>query len=189
MAATVARASNVEGQLSATIQAITATTQAATDADVTVAAITAGSLIVVKGFVFPVKGPHTFSNDFGAPRNVGTTYEHKHQGNDIFAAGGTPLVACEQGVVVRIGTDVLGGTKLWLVGVSGTTYYYAHLMGYAPDVHDDMAVEAGHVLGYVGNSGDASGGPTHLHFEVHPNAGPAVNPYFLLRAVNRIAAA
>lgn len=158
------------------------------DARVQVDALAAGSAIAIKGFTFPVAAPHRFSNDFGNPRMTGTEFEHTHQGTDIFAAEQSPLVACERGVVARMGTDRLGGIKLWLVGQSGTRYYYAHLAGYAPGVTDGMVVEAGTVLGFVGTTGNARGGAPHLHFEVHPQGGAAVNPYFLLRAADKAAA-
>ena len=148
------------------------------------AAVQAGGQVVGGGFVFPVGGPHSFSDTFGAPRMFGTAYAHLHQGTDIFAAHGTPLLACERGVLIKIGTDTLGGTKLWLVGASGTRYYYAHLSGFAPDVVENKVVGAGDVVGYVGNTGNAATTPAHLHFEVHPNGGAAVNPYPLLRIVD-----
>ena len=148
------------------------------------AAVQAGGQVVGGGFVFPVGGPHSFSDTFGAPRMFGTAYAHLHQGTDIFAAHGTPLLACERGVLIKIGTDTLGGTKLWLVGASGTRYYYAHLSAFAPDVAENKVVAAGDVVGYVGNTGNASTTPAHLHFEVHPNGGAAVNPYPLLRIVD-----
>jgi murein DD-endopeptidase MepM/ murein hydrolase activator NlpD len=160
----------------------------ALDAHLQVESLAAGSAIAVKGFVFPVAAPHKFGNDFGNPRMVGTQYEHTHQGTDIFAEYGAPLVACERGVVTRVGTDTLGGTKLWVVGQSGTRYYYAHLSGYAPGLADGMVVEAGTLVGFVGDSGNARGGTPHLHFEVHPQGGPAVNPYFLLRAADKVGA-
>jgi murein DD-endopeptidase MepM/ murein hydrolase activator NlpD len=147
-------------------------------------ALRAGSLIAVSGFVFPVAAEHSFSNDFGAPRMVGTPLEHRHEGTDVFAEWGAPLVACERGILVRVGTDRLGGQKLWLVGQSGTAYYYAHLSAFAPGVADGVLVEAGTLIGFVGDSGNARGGRPHLHFEVHPGGGPAVNPYYLLRAVD-----
>jgi hypothetical protein len=90
-------------------------------------------------------------------------------------------VACERGVLVRIGTDVLGGTKLWLVGASGTRYFYAHLSGFADGVVEGKVVQPGDVVGYVGNTGNAATTPAHLHFQVHPGGGAAVNPYPLLR--------
>ncbi|HEX4978869.1 MAG TPA: peptidoglycan DD-metalloendopeptidase family protein [Acidimicrobiales bacterium] len=148
------------------------------------AAVQAGGGIVGAGFVFPVGGPHSYSDTFGAPRMFGTSYAHLHQGTDIFAAHGTPLLACERGVLIKVGSDTLGGTKLWLVGASGTRYYYAHLSAFAEGVTEGKVVRAGDVIGFVGNTGNAATTPAHLHFEVHPNGGPAVNPYPLLRIVD-----
>ncbi|MGH9149748.1 MAG: M23 family metallopeptidase, partial [Acidimicrobiales bacterium] len=148
------------------------------------AAADAGELVASAGFVFPVAGPRAYANGWGAPRMVGTPFEHFHEGTDIFAAADTPLVACERGVVVRVGTDRLGGIKLWLVGASGTRYYYAHLSAFAPGVVDGLVVEAGTLIGSVGSTGNAQGGSPHLHFEVHPAGGPAVNPYPFLRLVD-----
>lgn len=148
------------------------------------AAVRAGSNVVGGGFVFPVAGPHSFSDTFGAPRMFGTSYAHLHQGTDIFAASGTPLVAVERGVVFAVGTDVLGGIKLWLQGASNTKYYYAHLSGFAEGLTAGQVVAAGDVVGFVGNTGNAATTPAHVHFEVHPNGGPAVNPYPLLKIVD-----
>lgn len=155
---------------------------------VQLAAVKAGGDLVGAGFVFPVGGPHSFTDTFGAPRMFGTPYAHLHQGTDIFAASGTPLLACERGVLIKIGTDLLGGTKLWLVGASGTRYYYAHLSAYAPGIEpgksEGMVVKAGDVVGYVGNTGNAATTPSHLHYEVHPQGGAAVDPYPLLKIVD-----
>jgi murein DD-endopeptidase MepM/ murein hydrolase activator NlpD len=149
------------------------------------AAAKAGGIAAAAGFVFPVAGPHSYSDTFGAPRMFGTPYAHLHQGTDIFATSGTPLVACERGVVIRVGTDTLGGTKLWIVGASGTRYYYAHLSAFAEGLTEGMLVNAGDLVGYVGNTGNAQSTPAHLHFQVHPNGGPPINPYPLLRAFDQ----
>lgn len=149
-----------------------------------VEALRYGGTIVSDGFAFPVADPHLFSDTFGAPRMTGTAHEHKHQGTDVFAPYGTPLRAMERSVVTRTGTDLLGGTKLWLVGATGTRYYYAHLSGYAPGIVDGVLVEAGAEIGYVGRTGNARTTPPHLHIEVHSNGGPAINPYPLLKAVD-----
>ena len=73
----------------------------------------------------PVVGTYAFGSDFGAPRMVGSTDEHQHQGNDIVAPLGAQLVAVEPGMVAAMGNDRLGGIKLWLAGRSGTYYYDA----------------------------------------------------------------
>jgi murein DD-endopeptidase MepM/ murein hydrolase activator NlpD len=147
-------------------------------------AAAAGARLVAGGFLFPVAGAHSYSDTFGAPRMFGTAFAHLHEGTDIFAASGTPLVAAERGVLIRVGVAALGGNKVWLVGPSGTRYFYAHLSAFAPGIADGKVVEAGDVVGYVGNTGNARSTPAHLHFEVHPGGGAAVNPYPLLRIVD-----
>ncbi|MDQ3679622.1 MAG: M23 family metallopeptidase [Actinomycetota bacterium] len=143
-----------------------------------------GGIIVAGGLSFPVAGPHTFTDTFGAPRMFGTAFAHLHQGTDIFATEGTPLAAIERGVLIRVGSDTLGGTKLWLVGATGTRYYYAHLSAFAPGVTEGKVVQAGEIVGFVGRTGNAQGTSAHLHFEVHPDGGPAINPYPLLRIID-----
>jgi murein DD-endopeptidase MepM/ murein hydrolase activator NlpD len=155
----------------------------AEDAELRLAAFQAGSSIYVSGFVFPVADPHEFISSFGFPRGGGT---RSHQGNDIFAPRGTELYAVERGVIDNMGTGSLGGIKLWLVGESGTSYYYAHLSAYADGLRDGMVVEPGDLVGYVGDTGNAVGTPPHLHFEIHPSGGPAVDPYPLLSTVDRL---
>lgn len=149
-------------------------------------AFKAGSEIYVDGVVFPIGGPYSVPliNSFGFPRMPGTPDAHAHQGIDIFAPRGTPLVAAERGVVGRVGIGRLGGLKLWLRGESGADWYYAHLDGFAPGLHNGQVVEAGELLGYVGNTGNAVGTPPHLHLEIHPNGGAAVNPYPLMKVVS-----
>ncbi len=147
------------------------------------AVFAAGSEIVIRGFVFPVGEPYSFIDSWGFPRMTGTEYQHGHQGTDIMADFGTPLFAVERGVVIRVGNDVLGGQKLWVKGQSGTYYYYAHLQAFVEGVGEGTPVEAGDVIGFVGDTGNAKGGAPHLHFQVHPGGGPPVNPYGLLRVV------
>jgi murein DD-endopeptidase MepM/ murein hydrolase activator NlpD len=160
--------------------------RASVAAQFNLAVFAAGSEIVIHGFVFPVGDPHSFGDSFGAPRMMGSEYEHAHQGTDIMAPFGTPLLACERGIVAEMGTDVLGGTKLWLKGESGTYYYYAHLSAFAEGIQNGQVVEAGTVVGYVGDTGNAKGGAPHLHFEIHPDGGAAVNPYPLLKVVDEL---
>ena len=135
-------------------------------------------------WVFPVAGDHSFVDTFLAPRMSGTRHAHRHQGIDVFADEGTPLVAVERGIVGRVGEVSLGGLRVWLIGESGANYYYAHLSGFAPDLEPGQFVEAGTVLGYVGNTGNAVTTPPHVHFQVHPDGRSAVNPYPLLRQMS-----
>jgi murein DD-endopeptidase MepM/ murein hydrolase activator NlpD len=114
---------------------------------------------------------------------VGTPDEHWHQGIDIFAPAGTPLLAAERGVVTRVGSGRLGGLTVWLRGGSGTAWYYAHLQSHQPGLEPGTEVEAGDVIGYVGNSGNAVSTPPHVHLEIHPVGGGPVNPYPLLNVL------
>lgn len=104
----------------------------------------------------------------------------KHEGIDIFAKRGTPVLSSTEGIVTQVGTNRLGGQVVWVLGPGGQRHYYAHLEGYA-DVEAGMRIEAGRVLGYVGNSGNAKGTPPHLHYGVYDTGG-AINPYPLLKA-------
>ena len=89
----------------------------------------------------------------------------------------TPLVAIESGRIRRMGNGGLGGVTIWVRGETGDEYYYAHLEGWADGLKVGQVVEVGELIGFVGNSGNARYTITHLHFEYHPNAGKAVNPY------------
>ncbi len=121
------------------------------------------------GRVFPVDGPFDFVDSWGAFRaDVAVdTHSHGHDATDIMAPLGTPVVAIESGTLDRVGWNELGGWRLWIKGVSGTDYYYAHMSAYAPGLSEGTPVLAGQYLGRVGNTGNAAGGPTHLHVEVH----------------------
>ena len=118
------------------------------------------------GYVFPVYGTASFGDSFGAPRaDVPGKWHH---GEDIFAAAGTPLLAVADGTLHTIGFNRIGGYRLWLRDRQGNEFYYAHLSAYTPLAVEGRSVEAGDVIGFVGDTGDADGGPPHLHFEIHP---------------------
>lgn len=118
------------------------------------------------GYVFPVYGPSSFGDTYGAFR--GDVAGNWHHGDDIFAALGAPLLACADGVVFSVGWNDVGGNRLWLRDSQGNEFYYAHLSAFSPFAKNGHRVKAGEVIGFVGNTGDAQGTPTHLHFEVHP---------------------
>ena len=121
----------------------------------------------------PVAGAR-FMNDWGFPRSD-TGF---HQGNDLMAPRGTPIVASVSGTVTQ-GVGSIGGRFFRLTAKDATVYYGAHMSKFGKAGR----VRAGDVIGYVGNTGDAAGGPTHLHFEIHLAGGAAVNPYmYLVRA-------
>ena len=146
--------------------------------------------------VFPVVGKVQYIDDFGAPRGGSP-----HQGNDLMAAKKSPAVAAEAGKVKYWTTSSSAGCMLYLYGESGTTYLYIHLnndvtmkndnkgkcvRGTAYTVKNGAKVAAGQQIGYVGDSGDANGGASHLHFEVHPGGGKAVSPYPYLQKAYKL---
>jgi murein DD-endopeptidase MepM/ murein hydrolase activator NlpD len=131
-----------------------------------------GPLQVIDGMTCPLPGA-AYANDFGQPRSGGRS----HQGNDMFAPTGTPELAVVSGNVTY-GDGGLGGMGAYLAGDDGNRYVYFHLSAYVgPPRH----VTAGEDIGKVGSTGDATG--PHLHFEIHPGGGPAVDPYPTLQRI------
>jgi hypothetical protein len=152
----------------------------------------------VPALIFPVAGPTTYIDDFGQPRAGGV-----HQGNDLMAKKKTPVVAVEAGKVTFWTTSASAGCMLYLYGASGTMYEYIHLnndltmandnrgkcvpgVSYAKGLKNGSKVSAGQMVGYVGDSGDANGIASHLHFEVHPGGGAAVSPYAYLQSARQL---
>lgn len=119
------------------------------------------------GWVCPVKGA-TYVNDWGFPRSD----DRFHQGTDLFAPRGTEVLAPVSGEIKLI-TGTVGGLQFYFYGDDGVTYIGTHLEAFGRSGR----VQAGHVIGYVGDTGNARGGPPHLHFEIHPGDGEAVNPF------------
>ena len=115
------------------------------------------------------------TDTWGAARSQGRS----HEGIDIFAARGTPIRATTQGIVRKVGENTLGGRVVVVVGPGGAGLYYAHLEDYADFSPNDW-VNAGDIIGYVGDSGNAKGTPPHVHYGIYIN-GSAVNPYPLLQ--------
>ena len=118
------------------------------------------------GYVFPVYGPSSFTDTFGGPRS--DVSGGWHHGDDLFAPLGAPVLAVASGTVFSVGWNTVGGNRLWLRDGQGNLFYYAHLSAFTPLAVNGNRVNAGDVLGFVGNTGDAQGTPTHLHFEIHP---------------------
>jgi len=139
--------------------------------------VRAGALPAAGGlnsYLFPILGPSSYSNDWGAPR---ASTGMGHQGNDIFATEGTPVVAIADGVLDRVGWNSIGGYRFWLFDGAGNAFYHAHLSAFSPLAQDGARVRAGDVIGFVGHTGDAQGTPDHVHFEIHPGNGAATNPF------------
>lgn len=133
----------------------------------------AGPRIIGSGsWICPVQGPNAFGDTWGAARSGG----RRHQGVDMMSPRGTPLVAVVGGTVL-FKTNRLGGNAVWLTGADGNKYYYAHLSAWEGS---SRGVSAGEVIGYVGATGNTSA--NHLHFEIHPGGGAAINPYPTVRA-------
>lgn len=132
------------------------------------------------GILVPVAGisPDRLRDSWGAPRSGGRW----HKGIDIFAPPGTPVVAAVPGTVTLSGpSGGLGGTRVWVRGDDGRYYYYAHLS--FTSVQAGQRVEAGHVLGGVGNTGNARTTPAHLHFSINTRQGAEtgdINPFHVL---------
>jgi len=125
----------------------------------------------------PVIGvtPIQLRDTWGEPRSGG----RHHQGIDIFAPKGTPVISTTPGIVQRMGQNRLGGNCVWILGPSGQVHYYAHLDHFA-DIQVNQKIEPGDVIGYVGNTGNAKGTRSHLHYSIYSFFGEAVNPYPLL---------
>ena len=112
-----------------------------------------------------------FVDSWGHPRSGG----RRHEGIDILAPKDTPVLSTTRGIVTRVGTNRLGGQVVWILGPGLERHYYAHLNRYAAFREGDR-VEAGEVIGYTGNTGNARGGPAHLHYAIY-RYGAAQNPY------------
>lgn len=119
------------------------------------------------GWICPVQSA-SFFNDYGFPRSGGRF----HEGTDMFAARGTPILAPVPGRVEFI-IGAIGGMQFWLYGDDGATYIGSHMDSFGASGN----VAAGTVIGTVGDSGNAKGSRPHVHFEIHPDDGAAVNPY------------
>jgi murein DD-endopeptidase MepM/ murein hydrolase activator NlpD len=127
-------------------------------------------------WICPVGPVHDVTDSFGAPRSGG----RHHMGDDIMAPRNSPIYAVESGVIGKAAQGHLAGNEIILRGVSGNSFFYAHQT--VNLVRTGQHVTAGQLIARVGNTGDAAGGATHLHFEYWPGGGPAANPYAGLKA-------
>ncbi|WP_034410393.1 M23 family metallopeptidase [Derxia gummosa] len=131
----------------------------------------------------PLPGARLYDS-WGNARDGG---RRRHEGIDIFAARGTPVLATTRGRITRVGMNSLGGKVVWVLGPGRQMHYYAHLDDWAGRAAGEW-VWPGEVIGRVGNTGNAAGGPTHLHYGIYA-AGGAINPWPLLRAGREAATA
>ena len=128
--------------------------------------------------VFPMQGGCGYSDTWHDPRSGGRL----HEGVDIMGAKGLAIYATNDGVISRMSTGgALGGNAIYVKIPNGTYFYYAHLDSFAPGMAAGVPVKAGQIIGYNGSTGSTT---PHLHFEVHPFGGPAVNPYQFVKAVD-----
>jgi murein DD-endopeptidase MepM/ murein hydrolase activator NlpD len=144
--------------------------------------------LVEKDLVIPVAGvgPSRIEDTFTAGRDGG---ERQHNAVDILAPRNTPVVAADDGVILRMSTNALGGITLYATDRDQAfVYYYAHLERYHDDVATGKKIQKGDTLGYVGTSGNAPKDVPHLHFQIMiwPEDakwwnGEPVNPYPALR--------
>ena len=126
---------------------------------------------------FPMIGTCSFTDSWHAPRGT-----RLHEGVDIIGARGLPLVAVKDGVITKLVTNqTLSGNAIRLTIADGTYFYYAHLDAFAEGITVGTQVAAGQVIGYNGSTSTTT---PHLHFEVHPGGGAAVNPYPFVKAVD-----
>lgn len=136
--------------------------------------------------IIPVAGvrPAELRDTYGAPRSGGRT----HEGIDILAPDGTPVLAAAAGVIVGLDSSELGGLSLYHRDLDQRTiYFYGHLQGYRAGLKAGDLVRQGDVVAYVGQTGNVPPGTPHLHFSVHtvtdPNRwwrGRNINPCDLL---------
>lgn len=126
------------------------------------------------GMACPIAGPNSFIDSWGAPRAG-----HTHQGVDMMAAYGTPVVAITSGTITLSSYGSSAGYWQILSGDDGNSYWYMHNQ---QNLVNGGHVQAGQQIATVGDTGNAEGTP-HLHFEYHPGGGSAVNPYPLVASI------
>lgn len=131
--------------------------------------------------VFPVQGLCSYENTWHAPRGT----DRLHLGVDIIAKEGNLLYAVADGTITKlytVGTDKLAGNGIRLTTADGTYFFYGHMQKLADGISIGTKVKAGQVVGYVGKTGDTN--TPHLHIEVHPLGGDAIDPTPVVAAVD-----
>lgn len=118
-------------------------------------------------------GVKDISPNFGDPRSGGRT----HEGEDIMAVKGTPIVSPTPAVVLRTGVGATEGNYVYTANPGGETFIYMHLDRIGEGVVSGLVLKQGSLIGYVGDTGNALGGPAHLHFEIHNSSGTPVDPF------------
>jgi murein DD-endopeptidase MepM/ murein hydrolase activator NlpD len=137
-------------------------------------------IITADGMTCPIAAPNSFIDSWGYPRPGGRT----HEGTDMMAAAGAPVVAITAGRITFAGVGTTAGNWVILSGDDGNSYYYMHNR---ENLVTGGRVRVGQQIATVGDTGNAIGGPPHVHFEFHPGGGGPVNPYSLLAKVCRAA--
>lgn len=133
--------------------------------------------VVVTAVPMPILFGVMLSNmypNFGDPRDGGA---RTHEGEDIMGVKGTPVVSPTPAVVLRVVTGSSEGNTVYTANPGGETFVYMHLDTFAEGLVQGSVLPQGGLIGYVGNTGNASGGAAHLHFEIHDASGQPVNPY------------
>jgi murein DD-endopeptidase MepM/ murein hydrolase activator NlpD len=131
--------------------------------------------------VFPVQGLCSYENTWHAPRGT----DRKHLGVDIIAKEGNLLYAVADGTITKlytVGTDKLAGNGVRLTTADGTYFFYGHMQKLADGITIGTQVKAGQVVGFLGKTGDTN--TPHLHIEVHPLGGDAIDPTPVVAAVD-----
>lgn len=118
--------------------------------------------------------PGDFTLNFGDPRGGGT---RSHEGQDIMAVKGTPIVSPTPAVVLRMSNGINEGITVTTANPGGETFVYMHLDRYAEGLAEGIVLAKGDLIGYVGNTGNAINAGAHLHFEIHDSNGAVTNPY------------
>ena len=136
---------------------------------------------IVQLKTFPVQGKCYYGDSYGYPRSGG----RNHLGVDIIAPEGKLLYAMADGTITKVYVDypgALAGNGVRLTMADGTYFFYAHMLNVADGIKVGTKVKAGQVIGVVGKTGNTN--TDHLHLEIHPKGGSAVNPYPLVKAIN-----